>query len=71
MRGDGARCPMCGDGADEMLCSENYSLRKKLNELTVNFSMLEKKNELQEDVIKEQIHDIYDFVKSKKETKTA
>ena len=66
MRFGGSRCPMCGDEGDEMLNSENSSLRKKLNELTVQFSMLEKKNELQEDVIREHIRSIYDFVKSEK-----
>jgi len=67
----GGRCPTCGERGDEELHSENSSLRKNLNELTVQFSMLEKKNELQEDVIKEQIRSIYDFIKSEKETKTA
>ena len=61
MRGDGASCPMCGDGPDEMLQSENSILRKKLGDLTNQFDILEKKNLLQEEVIREQIRVIYDF----------
>ena len=66
MRIDGSRCPMCGEGADEMLSSENSRLRQKISDLTNQLFHLEKKNLLQEEVIKEEIHDIYNFIKSKK-----
>ena len=65
MRGSGG-CPVCGGEPDEMLGSENSRLRHKITDLTNQLFNLEKKNLLQEEVIKEQIRDIYDFVKSVK-----
>ena len=67
MRHNDGSCPFCGGGGqDEILMQENSTFRKKIDRLTDQISIIKKKNELQEDVIREQIRAIYDYIKPKK-----
>ena len=63
----GRSCPFCG-GSDDELNDENSHLKKTIFGLQNQIEILENKTELQEDVIKEQIKSIYDYVKSTKES---
>ena len=63
----GRSCPICG-GSDDELNDENSHLKKTIFGLQNQIEILENKTELQEDVIKEQIKSIYDYVKSTKES---
>jgi len=59
-------CPFCG-GSDDEINDENSHLKKTIFGLQNEIDILKNKSELQEDVIKEQIKSIYDYVKDTKE----
>ena len=65
MRHNGGSCPFCGGENDSILIEENSYLIKKIIQSKNQMSLLKKKNELQEDVIREQIKAIYDYIKPK------
>lgn len=61
--GDG--CPFCGRESDVTVTQHNSVLIKKLEDSHNQIELLQNKIKLQDEVIKEQIKGIYDYVKSK------
>ena len=62
--GDG--CPFCGRESDYTVTKHNSELRKKLEDTHNQIELMKDKIGLQEEVIKEQIKGIYEYIKSKK-----
>jgi len=61
----GGGCPMCGRELDDSSTRHNSDLAKKLENAHNQLDMLNDKMKLQEQVIKEQIKGIYEYIKSK------
>ena len=61
--GDG--CPFCGRESDVTVTKHNSVLREKLEDSHNQIELMQSKIKLQEEVIKEQIKGIYDYIKSK------
>ena len=65
-RGPGDGCPFCGRESDDTVTRHNFDLSKKLEDAHNQIQLMEDKMGLQEQVIKEQIKGIFEFIKSKK-----
>ncbi len=64
--GPGDGCPVCGRESDDTVTRHNSELAKKLENAHSQIELMKDKLGLQEQVIKEQIRGIYDYISSKK-----
>jgi len=62
----GGGCPLCGRELDDSVTRHNSDLSKKLDNAHNQIELMKDTMGLQEQVIKEQIKGIYEYIKSKK-----